>query len=101
MKEALIILYTPDMSGPQAKDCIRRLTQTDLSRAELLVYDRANADAGRHEHDDAANRQAALKNLSAFAGQRRVVVVDENTAVEDPRWLDKLLNASDENGRRA
>ena len=95
MKEALIIIYTPDMGGPQAKDCLRRITRTDLSRAELLVYDHAYAPDG----GAGAHRADALNNLRRFAGQRRVIVVDENTDIEDPKWLDKLLNSANENGR--
>jgi len=99
MKEALVIIYTPDMGEPEAKDYIQRLTQTDLSRAELLVYDRCHTRA--LDGDDGAGRDAVLKNLSEFAGQRRVVMLDTNTKIEDPKWLDKLLDAADDGGRRS
>jgi hypothetical protein len=125
MKEAMIIIYTPDMCGPQALDFVERLTRTDLSRAELLVYDHAyddkhDVDAGERIPTDAGdrtpidagdripidavgrthNRASVLENLREFAGRRRVIMMDTNTVIEDPGWLDKFLNTPDEGGPR-
>jgi GT2 family glycosyltransferase len=90
MKEALVVLCTPDMNRPTARRAIDRLKATDLARVEVYVLDNAWDRHFRHAR--------TMQEMLVYAGGRPVIFLDDDVFVDDRAWVDKLFAAASATG---
>ncbi|MBF0343956.1 MAG: hypothetical protein HQL06_06975 [Nitrospirae bacterium] len=86
MKELMIVLDTTDMNHPRARKCIEYLKKTDLSLAELVIVDNV--------YSDGFNRGACLEGFRRLAGERPIILLQDDVFIEDARWLTKLRDVT-------
>lgn len=87
MKELLIVLFTIDMNCPPTRRCIKFLKETNLSRAELLIFDTG--------YNPEFNEPAVMNSLLEFAKGHPVIFLKNNVLIEDKEWILKLQNTAE------
>ncbi len=81
-----IILWTEDMYHPTTRRCIEGLKATDLSMAELIIYDNGG---------NPTFVQADLyEDITDYCEGRPVILLKDTVLVNDSRWMYKLFQCS-------
>ncbi|KJR41171.1 hypothetical protein MCHI_002933 [Candidatus Magnetoovum chiemensis] len=83
MKDLLIILPTSDINSPASRRCIEHLQQTDLSLAELLVYDSV--------YDDDLSYPRLIQSIIELEKGRPIILIYRDVIIKEKNWIDKIL----------